>query len=569
MTVESPVTKALMASVTAIVTVWLVVILAWTEAPFAITFDDAFYYVGIARNIAEGNGSTFDGINPTNGYHPLWMLVCVGAFLVGLDGMAAVRTLLAVQVLAYGAALVAIVQIVARFTDGWPKGRARRPASLKAGALLLAATFALVAGNPFVVKTFVNGLETGISGVILALLLWWGVRADGQWLSGLTVRQRLGVSGLLSLAFLARTDAAFLLACISAGVAVEWMRMRPRPNRQVAELLTLPGVTAVVYLASNSRIYGGALQVSGLVKRAEPTVGNVGAFLGFVAVAALVQRLGILRLHATTLTAGITARPATIRSSPARFARTGQFVHRTSWFASFCILLVGYYLTLQTQIWLWYFCPVVLYLLALLPLATADFAEEAFRTAKKQVRANRALLPVWVMLAVPLLIAFLITGRQFADPNLRSIQIANADAGAWIDANLPPDAVLAAWDAGALGFFSRRSVINLDGVVNSRAYYDASRQGPKALRSFLSCRSVRYIANHGGNESGEDPGIREFISELYGPDAGRDARLVHTQPFVYSGITTGSAGTADGLRELAVHVYEIPADAARPVGPCP
>ena len=35
--------------------------------------DDAYFYLQIARNIAEGQGSTFDGIATTNGYHPLWM----------------------------------------------------------------------------------------------------------------------------------------------------------------------------------------------------------------------------------------------------------------------------------------------------------------------------------------------------------------------------------------------------------------------------------------------------------------------------------------------------------------
>src|SRR5512135_1533296 len=42
--------------------------------------DDAYYYFKVAQNISEGHGSTFDGIHPTNGYHPLWMLVCVPIF---------------------------------------------------------------------------------------------------------------------------------------------------------------------------------------------------------------------------------------------------------------------------------------------------------------------------------------------------------------------------------------------------------------------------------------------------------------------------------------------------------
>jgi hypothetical protein len=41
--------------------------------------DDGYFYLQIARNIALGFGSTFNGVMPTNGYHPLWMLVCVCA----------------------------------------------------------------------------------------------------------------------------------------------------------------------------------------------------------------------------------------------------------------------------------------------------------------------------------------------------------------------------------------------------------------------------------------------------------------------------------------------------------
>lgn len=42
--------------------------------------DDAYYYFKVAQNISEGHGSTMDGINLSNGYHPLWMLVCIPIF---------------------------------------------------------------------------------------------------------------------------------------------------------------------------------------------------------------------------------------------------------------------------------------------------------------------------------------------------------------------------------------------------------------------------------------------------------------------------------------------------------
>lgn len=42
--------------------------------------DDAFYYYKVAQNVLAGHSFTFDGINLSNGFHPLWMVVCLGVF---------------------------------------------------------------------------------------------------------------------------------------------------------------------------------------------------------------------------------------------------------------------------------------------------------------------------------------------------------------------------------------------------------------------------------------------------------------------------------------------------------
>ena len=61
------------------------------------TRDDAYYYFKVAQNISEGHGSTFDGIDLTNGYHPLWMLVCIPIFaLARFDLILPLRVLLLV-----------------------------------------------------------------------------------------------------------------------------------------------------------------------------------------------------------------------------------------------------------------------------------------------------------------------------------------------------------------------------------------------------------------------------------------------------------------------------------------
>ncbi|MGZ4716132.1 MAG: hypothetical protein ACXWCB_05465, partial [Acidimicrobiales bacterium] len=112
-------TRVLVGCALAVTAVWVAIVVVWREAPFALTFDDAFYYFGIARNVAHGHGSTFDGIDPTNGYHPLWMLVAVPFFWAGLDGTMAVRVLLALQVLCYGGALVLVALTAGRSIGGW------------------------------------------------------------------------------------------------------------------------------------------------------------------------------------------------------------------------------------------------------------------------------------------------------------------------------------------------------------------------------------------------------------------------------------------------------------------
>lgn len=49
----------------------------FTSIEFLLNFsnDDSFFYIKTAYNFSSGYGSTFDTINATNGYHPLWFLM--------------------------------------------------------------------------------------------------------------------------------------------------------------------------------------------------------------------------------------------------------------------------------------------------------------------------------------------------------------------------------------------------------------------------------------------------------------------------------------------------------------
>ena len=77
------------------------------------TRDDAYYYFKVAQNIAEGHGSTFDGINLTNGYHPLWMLICIPIFaLARFDLILPLRVLLVVMAGFQAASAILIYRLI-------------------------------------------------------------------------------------------------------------------------------------------------------------------------------------------------------------------------------------------------------------------------------------------------------------------------------------------------------------------------------------------------------------------------------------------------------------------------
>ncbi|HEX7444160.1 MAG TPA: hypothetical protein VF320_09745, partial [Acidimicrobiales bacterium] len=264
--------RILVVTALAVTSAWLLVLAVWHEAPFALTFDDAFYYFGIARNVAHGHGSTFDGINLTNGYHPLWMLLAVPVFLLGFDGTGAVRLLLGVQLLCFGGALVLVAVVAGRAIGDWGRLRAARPDDgARAGrwcTALVAAVLAVLAANPYMVKIFANGLESGVLVVIDAAVLAVGAAVGGRFLGRLTRRPRVGLGLLLALAFLARTDSVFLLAALGLWALAEARPLGRRAVGPLAELFGPAVVVIVAYLVSNQLWFDIPIQISGLTKRA-------------------------------------------------------------------------------------------------------------------------------------------------------------------------------------------------------------------------------------------------------------------------------------------------------------
>jgi hypothetical protein len=172
------------------------------------TRDDAYYYFKVAQNISEGHGSTFDGINPTNGYHPLWLWMCVPIFaLARFDLILPLRVLLLVLSGLSAATAILLYRLI---------GRVLAPAI---GAI---AAVYWVFSTDVLTRVYQQGLETGIAAFFIVLFIYKLYQFEKTWRSQPVSRRQLATLGLLAvLVMFSRLDLVFL-----AGMAGIWIVFR-------------------------------------------------------------------------------------------------------------------------------------------------------------------------------------------------------------------------------------------------------------------------------------------------------------------------------------------------------
>lgn len=169
--------------------------------------DDAFYYFEVAKNISEGKGITFDGIARANGYHPLWMLVCVPVFaLARLSLWAPLRALIVVQALMHAATGYIIYRLLIK--------KVSQPLSLLAMAIWLfrSTIFSITASQ---------GLETGINMLCLSALLLYVSTWSSLPASEIRWKHYLFTGILAALTLLARLDNIYLLSFLGAWLVLK------------------------------------------------------------------------------------------------------------------------------------------------------------------------------------------------------------------------------------------------------------------------------------------------------------------------------------------------------------
>ncbi len=427
--------------------------------------DDSYYYFNTARNIVLGFGVTFDRINPTNGFHPFWMLL-----LLPIYAWAGTNIEIPLRVISIMLALIAgaSIWVAYRVVREWLGRHA-------------AAFTAVFMFHPLVMNYFLNGLETGLF-LLLMLVL---VRVEQTWrltTEGGNLSRNVIFGGLLGVVFLSRLDSIFLILALFVAWLLRCLRTLNRSDvfSRILQLVVAGTVFTVLgsaYFAWNYLTLGHLMPISGALKSSFPQVtlsfeplASINGYFhltGVVGFWALWTWLPLDRhSNVRRLVQWEDKSSAPSLFVPLWFGATGQFFYEllfTKW---------------GTQ-W-WHFAAQVVPLLLLGALVFALLIQWSKKPIAAPLLASAALLSLFFAVLEPK-----VRGAHH-EPWWNAI--------AWVKEHTPSDAVFAMTDSGFFGYFSERRTVNLDGVINSYAFQEALRDG--TLGTFLKSAGVQYVVDY-------------------------------------------------------------------------
>ena len=445
-----------------------------------VSTDDAFYYFQIASNLAEGKFSTFDGgITRTNGYHPIWLFLITPFYWI-FDREAALFAIKAFEIMlvAGGVALVAAAARLAHLP--WVLMFATLP--------MLYQHHSLIAGMEAAATLFLLGL------FLLTTCLF--ARSPTRWKWPLA-------AVAFALPWVRLEYVAISLATAVALCLVEWSsperasgasfgaRVRSIPALKALPSLFGSGAGLLLYFTYNWLVFGGIVPISGASKQAWSQAswqydGGYSLIRNFQDTLQMdVFEFGLpVALEACVLFLLVWwfARRSWSRQDRLLLAfLVGVFSLAVGHLAQFAWTVLTIHPAWGP--WNWYFVPAYLMMALIVPVnccAAVPFIRR-FVGPKSHRAANILSLGIVVAGA-----AFLLAKTDFAAPfrwveeSSNSTRVANEWAEAvyggtqLVNRVLPEDSVVGSWDAGAIGYFSRFPVVNLDGLVSSYHYFHAT-----------------------------------------------------------------------------------------------
>jgi hypothetical protein len=472
----------------------------------SLMIDDTYYYLQTAWNTKQLGFVTFDGLHPTNGVQLSWFVI-----ILLLAMLAKTKTILLFATMVVSFLLNGLCYLFI----------------LKIGAILARPTLALFMASlwslqslPF--RIYSMGMENSLHALIFWCVIWQGTvflirvhNRDKPNFWGLTVVLILNTWTRLDSALLSTILYTFCIVMLASTYRNNFRLFLQNHLKAIAGSSLLAGFGLVTQLSAFWFMGDSFLPVSALVKTSGASRG-----LGTETVDKLLEVLilgmpSILQGRFPTLTLVLLGIFGILLVIGAQVVRPNHSEELLAFLSLWSCLLVGellYHIYIAvsgvqyTLYFIWYRSPSFIFWIITASLI-ALFTFEYIKLVKHRFKIFQ-----WAPVGFSLLI-FAVAIYMFARSiNFTSkLYTARYDAALWIAENSPPDTIYAAWNTGQLGFFSNRTFINLDGVINHVDYYERVLHGSVSLTDYLFENKVDYLVDYATYDSIPDfPVVRTF-----------------------------------------------------------
>ena len=429
--------------------------------------DDTFIHLQYARNLATGHGLVFNPGERVYGCtSPLWVALLADGMALGFNGLHVARVL----------GFLATLWSVALFLQ-----LMRR--NLQTPALCAAATVAW-AGHAWMLRWSLSGMETPLA--VALVLAGFVAFTEGKTWGARPVR----TGALWALAALTRPEAALLLGLWGVFLLVD---TDSRPGLRRLVFGALPPLAIYGAWLLFARFYFGTMLPQTLMAKAAGPAGldvqmeNLWRQVKIVgATDGLMAALLVLALLAGGASVW-TKRPLTQRA---------QRLLPWVWVVLVPVLYVGRGVPVLSR-----------YLLPLLPVLSwlGWRAGECWSLgASPTPRTVRRTVVLGTALAALVLLQNLAVYRGAVLPQVRSfsagLQGSLVPWGRWLREHTPERSAIATPDIGALGYFSRRRIVDLAGLVTPQMVPYLEREASEdatARFRFAAFARPEYIADRG------------------------------------------------------------------------
>jgi len=413
---------------------------AWSlrvaQAP-GLPIDDAWIFQTFARNLARSGEVAFNpGVPATGASSWLWLLLLVPGYWLPLAplGWTYALNLLAAMALGW-----TMLELGARFI---PSQAAQRWA-------LLAAVLTICEWH--LVWSLLGGMETLLFTFLSLLLVTFYVDARPAWWQGL-------VGGLL---IATRIEGILLF-----GLVWLWNFRKRRWRERV--ILGLAALVVIAPMLWTNWSVGGMLLPNTWAAKGL-TIQQPSAGISFLFEYAMLLLLGV----------NVLLIPAVLFALQAPRAQKRIWALPMTW----VLLLLATYV---------FAFPIVYHHMRYMMPTLPWWVLVGVAGTARLFRTNRAAGWLQVGLTGAFAAGLVLFGANVYAWNVQNVNGQHVAVGRWFNAHTPADTVVAAEDIGAIGYFSQRTVIDIQGLVTPQVVPLLRAQ--QSLTPFLCSQSVKFLA---------------------------------------------------------------------------